>query len=44
VSEGIRQSIGNQSREFIPQFFTTVQLVMAGNEIEGLRYAPIEKL
>lgn len=42
VSEGIRQSIGNQSQEFIQQFFTTVQLVMAGNEVEGLRYAPIE--
>jgi type I restriction enzyme R subunit len=42
VSEGIRQSIGNQSREFIRQFFTTVQLVMAGNDVEGLRYASIE--
>jgi type I restriction enzyme R subunit len=42
VTEGIRQSIGNQRPEFIPQFFTTVQLVMAGNEVEGLRYAPIE--
>jgi type I restriction enzyme, R subunit len=42
VSEGIRQSIGNQKPEFIRQFFTTVQLVMAGNEVEGLRYAPIE--
>jgi type I restriction enzyme, R subunit len=42
VSEGIRQSIGNHRPEFIRQFFTTVQLVMAGNEVEGLRYAPIE--
>jgi type I restriction enzyme, R subunit len=42
VSEGIRQSIGNQRPEFIQQFFTTVQLVMAGNEVEGLRYSPIE--
>jgi type I restriction enzyme R subunit len=42
VSEGIRQSIGNQNTEFIPQFFTTVQLVMAGNDTEGLRYAPID--
>jgi type I restriction enzyme, R subunit len=42
VSEGIRQSIGNQKPEFIRPFFTTVQLVMAGNEVEGLRYAPIE--
>lgn len=42
LSEGIRQSIGNQKPEFIRQFFTTIQLVMAGNEVEGLRYAPIE--
>jgi type I restriction enzyme R subunit len=41
VSEGIHQSLTNQTREFIPQFFATVQMVMAGNETEGLRYAPI---
>ena len=39
VSEGIRQTIGNQKPEFIRPFFTTVQLVMAGNDVEGLRYA-----
>ena len=39
VSEGIRQTIGNQQPEFIRPFFTTVQLVMAGNDVEGLRYA-----
>ncbi len=42
VSEGIRQTIGNQRPEFIRSFFTTVQLAMAGNDVEGLRYAPIE--
>jgi type I restriction enzyme R subunit len=42
VSEGIRQSIGNQTPEFIRQFFTTVQLVMAGNDVEGLRYGVID--
>jgi type I restriction enzyme R subunit len=42
VSEGIRQSIGNQKPEFIRAFFTTIQLVMAGNDVEGLRYAPID--
>jgi len=42
VSEGIRQTIGNQRPEFIPSFFTTVQLAMAGNDVEGLRYAPID--
>ncbi|MGA5413288.1 type I restriction endonuclease subunit R [Streptomyces pseudogriseolus] len=42
VSEGIRQSIGNQRREFIRPFFTTVQFVMAGNNVEGLRYSAID--
>ncbi|MCA9687545.1 MAG: DEAD/DEAH box helicase family protein, partial [Myxococcales bacterium] len=40
--EGIRQTIGNQKPEFIRPFFTTVQLVMAGNDVEGLRYAVID--
>lgn len=42
VSEGIRQSIGNQKPEFIRQFFTTVQLVLAGNNVEGLSYSVID--
>lgn len=42
VSEGIRQNIGNQKEEFIRTFFGTVQLVMAGNDTEGLRYATTE--
>ena len=42
VSEGIRQTIGNQQPEFIRPFLTTVQLVMAGNDVEGLRYAVID--
>ncbi|MGH3220485.1 MAG: type I restriction endonuclease subunit R [Streptosporangiaceae bacterium] len=42
VSEGIRQTIGNQRPEFIRSFFTTVQLAMAGNDVEGLRYAVID--
>jgi type I restriction enzyme R subunit len=41
VSEGIRQTIGNQREDFIRPFFSTVQLVFAGNEVEGLRYAVI---
>ena len=32
----------NQKREFIQPFFTTIQLVMAGNDTEGLRYGMIE--
>ncbi|MCA2230411.1 type I restriction endonuclease subunit R [Nonomuraea aurantiaca] len=42
VSEGIRQNIGNQSEHFIRPFFSTVQLVFAGNDVEGLRYGVIE--
>ena len=42
VSEGIRQNLLNQRQDFIQPFFTTVQLLMAGNETEGLRYSVIE--
>ena len=42
VAEGIRQSLDNQKRDFIQPFFATVQLVMAGNPTEGLRYGVTE--
>ncbi|RME81583.1 MAG: HsdR family type I site-specific deoxyribonuclease [Caldilineae bacterium] len=42
VSEGIRQNLDNQKKTFIRSFFTTQQLVMAGNDTEGLRYGTIE--
>ena len=42
VGEGIRQNLDSQKKEFIRPFFTTVQLVMAGNDTEGLRYGVIE--
>jgi type I restriction enzyme, R subunit len=42
VSEGIRQSIGNQNAHFIRPFFSTVQLLFAGNDVEGLRYSVID--
>ena len=42
VAEGIRQNLDNQKKEFIRPFFSTVQLVTAGNETEGLRYGVIE--
>ena len=42
VSEGIRQNLDNQKKVFIQPFFATVQLLMAGNETEGLRYGVIE--
>ena len=41
VSEGIRQNIRNQKMENIGQFFSTVQLVMAGSESQGIRYTVI---
>ena len=42
VGEGIRQNLDNQKKAFIRNFFTTMQLVMAGNDTEGLRYGTIE--
>ena len=42
VTKGIRQNLDNQKKEFIQPFFATMQLVMAGNETEGLRYGVIE--
>jgi len=42
VTEGIRQNLTNQQKGFIRPFFATVQLIMAGNETEGLRYGVIE--
>src|SRR5205807_5229310 len=42
VTEGIRQNLDSQKKEFIRPFFATVQLLMAGNDTEGLRYAVIE--
>ncbi|MDI9341055.1 MAG: HsdR family type I site-specific deoxyribonuclease [Sediminibacterium sp.] len=41
VNEGIRQSIVNQQGDFIQHFFSTIQLIMAGNDSEGLRYGTI---
>lgn len=41
VSEGIRQNLDNQKSMFIMPFFGTVQLVMAGNDTEGVRYGVI---
>ncbi|MCF3607993.1 hypothetical protein L2E81_15905 [Planktothrix agardhii 1033] len=42
IGEGIRQNLDNQKKEFIRPFFTTLQLVMAGNDTQGLRYGTIE--
>ena len=42
VEEGIQQNLDNQKKTFIRDFFTTMQLVMAGNDSQGLRYGTIE--
>lgn len=41
IGEGIRQSLTNQNKEYIQEFFHTVQLVFAGNEAEGLKYGTV---
>ena len=38
IGDGIRQLISNQKPEFNEWFFTTVALVMAGSDSEGLQY------
>ncbi|MDR1181203.1 MAG: HsdR family type I site-specific deoxyribonuclease [Bacteroidales bacterium] len=38
VSNGIRQNLTNLREGFIYPFFTTVQIMAAGNDSEGLRY------
>jgi type I restriction enzyme R subunit len=42
VAEGIRQNLDNQKKIFIERFFSTMQLVMAGNDTEGFRYGTIQ--
>jgi type I restriction enzyme, R subunit len=42
VAEGIRQNLDNQKKIFIEHFFSTIQLIMAGNDTEGLRYGTIQ--
>ena len=41
IGDGIRQSLSNQRPEFNEWFFTTVQVVFAGNDSEGLQYGTI---
>ena len=38
VTEGIRQNLDNQQHRFIKPFFSTIQLVLAGNDSQGLYY------
>ncbi len=41
IGDGIRQSLSNQLPEFNEWFFTTNQIVFAGNDSEGLQYGAI---
>lgn len=41
IGNGIRQSIVNQQSEFISDFFSTIQFILAGNDTQGLRYGTI---
>lgn len=42
IAESINQSISNQKVLFNEWFYTTVQLLMAGNNTQGLKYGTIE--
>ena len=41
IGDGIRQNLSNQQPEFNQWFFSTVQLIFAGNDTEGLEYGAI---
>ena len=41
MAEGIRQLISNQEPQFNESFFSTVQLVLAGNDAQGVHYATV---
>lgn len=41
LATGIRQNITNQQPDSISRFFTTIQLVLAGNDSQGLRYGTV---
>jgi type I restriction enzyme, R subunit len=42
IGDGIRQSLSNQQPEFNEWFYSTVQIIFAGNDTEGLRYGAIK--
>jgi type I restriction enzyme, R subunit len=41
IGDGIRQLLSNQQKEFNEWFFSTVQIVFAGNDSEGMQYGAI---
>ena len=42
IAEGIRQTITSQQGHFMESFFSSLQLIMAGNETQGLRYGTVK--
>lgn len=41
IGDGIRQNLSNQQPKFNAWFFSTVQIILAGNDSEGLQYGNI---
>ena len=41
IGDGVRQNLSNQQPQFNQWFFSTVQLILAGNDSEGLQYGTI---
>lgn len=41
IGDGIRQSLSNQQPEFNAWFYSTVQLIFAGNDTQGLQYGTV---
>lgn len=41
IAEGIRQSLSNQRPDFNAPFFSTIQIIFAGNDSDGVKYGTI---
>ena len=41
IEEGILQHLDNQHEDFIESFFTTVQILIAGNDTQGVKYGTV---
>lgn len=41
IEEGILQHLDNQKEEFIENFFSTVQILIAGNDTQGVKYGTV---
>ncbi|ASY11821.1 type I restriction enzyme, R subunit [Candidatus Planktophila dulcis] len=41
IEEGILQHLDNQNEDFIESFFSTVQMLIAGNDTQGVKYGTV---